>query len=97
HDQAASAEVANEAAEDCVSDASHGSENRGRSDRDGADCKALGYWQQGHCLADKACPELVEGSVSPKRTRPTRIVPELLHRSILLGVAKRKPPPLGEG
>src|ERR1700692_1008964 len=96
HDQAAAPQVADKAAEHGIGDASHGCENRGRGDSDIADEESLWHQLQWLCLADKACPELVEGSVRPTRAFPIRVVPELLHISILLGSstwpAKRKPP-----
>src|ERR1035441_4457127 len=83
HDQAASAEVANEAAEDGIGDSGHGGQDRGGGDGDGADREAVRHALQPcwiantcvrsirvrwRCRADRACPERAEGSVHPTRT-----------------------------
>src|SRR6266851_4772901 len=72
HDQAAAAEVADEAAEDRVGNARHGGEDCGGRDLDSAEGNGCGNRLQRRCLAGK----------SARATRAyRRIVPELLHGS----------------
>ena len=97
HDQATSAQVADEAAEDCVSHPSHGSQDRRWGNGDAADGDAGGHGSPRCRWGDKACPfgklragsELVDGGV--RSTRAVRVVPELLHVSILLGGPNESP------
>src|ERR1700692_2194196 len=70
HDEAASAEVADEATEDRGGAAAQGREDGRRRDSDVADGEAGGHGLRWPCLAD-------EGA------RATRVVPELLHRLLL--------------
>src|SRR5437879_3233617 len=69
HDQAASAEVADEAAEDSVGHSGHGGEDSCGGDVDGPDRKTCGDWLEEWCLAG-------EGA---RATRVCRVVPELAH------------------
>src|SRR5450432_1583033 len=79
HDQPAAVEIADEAAEDGVGNAGHGSQHGRGGDSDIADQKACGDRLRWCGLADR--------SVRPTRTR---VVPELLHVAILLPPASGK-------
>src|SRR5690349_14698477 len=70
HDESASAEVADEAAEDGVGDSSHGSEHGGRRDRDSANQDGLRHGLQSLCGGGRL-------------VRLHRTVPKLTHVSIL--------------
>src|ERR1700675_3449976 len=83
HDETAATKISNEATKNRVSDSRHGGEDCGGSNFDAADGKACGNWPPGWRLADKACPEPVEGNVRPTRDR---IVPHFAPGSILLRV-----------
>ena len=77
HDQPASAQVADEAAEDSVGHAGHGREHGGRSDFHAADHDSLRDWlaRRRSLCSDGAYP-----------VAPSRIVPTLAHVSILSSV-----------
>ena len=74
HDQAASAQVLDEAAEDGVGYAGHGRKHGGRSDADIPDL---------HRLGKRTCP-CGDGRLARPPHRCIRVVPELLHDMILL-------------
>src|SRR5580700_3640231 len=83
HDQPASAQVADEAPEDCVGDAGHRREYGCGGDLKATDRQACGNWLQRRCRAGEcACPT---------RGVPHRVVPGLAHRSILLGLSSESP------
>src|SRR5580698_4482862 len=71
HDQPTSAQVADEPPENRVSNTGHRRQHSCRSNVDVADGQTGGDWLQSLCPAHN-------------RTRPTRVVPGLAHRSILL-------------
>src|SRR5260370_20592849 len=78
HDQAAAAQVADEAAEDGVGDAGHGSQDCGWGNLNSADGEPHGNGLQWRCQSDRS-------------VRPTRVVPGLAHCSILLGLSSESP------
>src|SRR5579872_981729 len=86
HDQAASAQVADEASEDGVRHPGHRREDRRGGNRDIADCKTGRDWLQGPRSNDPwRCQPTCRSA------RATRIVPKLLHRLILPAATKRSP------
>ena len=76
HDQAAAAQVANEAAEDGVRDASHGSKDGRGTDLDRANLQQL--WN-------------ARGQECPRHTGIFRVVPVLAHLVIVIRKAKPLP------
>src|SRR6266478_3308501 len=94
HNQPASAEILDEAAKDGVGDAGHGSEHGGGGDSDPADQKAGGEhpWLclcgAGALARCPVCGKMLTG----RSVRPARVVPELVHVSILDCSAKSEAP-----
>src|SRR5579872_172555 len=81
HDEATSAQIADEAPEDSIGDSSHGREDGGGRDRDCADLESR---------RDRLQPSSFAGWGARATSAVARVVPVLLHGSILL-VSKNGP------